>query len=204
MHVKVRHVIEHAGGPGTVWKSDVQEVGTTHIPEPEGGTRIGCHAGDLDIAELDIAYMTQIEMLRRQRTKAGRLGVVIRPFGRFQPRHLSVATAPVQEAAIADLDILNGMTGNTTDDRGHLISGSIAGDIADQYSLEPADRDPAGSTHARAQAQENRCVANVSHGNSDHCDVFHDAAIDGLQREASAALEDAVGDGDVAEPTIRL
>src|SRR5262245_4593860 len=121
MHVKVRHVIEHAGGPSTAGKSDVQQLGATHTAEPERGTRVGSHAGNLDMAKLNIAHMTQIKMLRRQRTEVGRLGIVIRPFGWLQRSHFGGAATPVQEAAVADLDILYGMAGDAADDRGHAV-----------------------------------------------------------------------------------
>ena len=50
-----------AGRTVAAGKSDVQEVGATHIAEPERGTRVGRHAGDLDRAKLNIAHMPQIE-----------------------------------------------------------------------------------------------------------------------------------------------
>src|ERR1700726_917449 len=80
----------------------------------------------------------------------------------------------------------------------------MAGDVADQHSFERADRDLPGAAHARAETQENRRVANVAHCKPDHGDVFHDPAVYRLQREPAAALEDAVGDGNVPESAIRL
>src|SRR5579872_3372794 len=80
----------------------------------------------------------------------------------------------------------------------------MTGDIADQHPPERTDGAVRGATHARAEAQENRRVADVAHGNPDDCDVFDDSAIYSLQREAAAALEDAIRDGDVSESTVRL
>src|SRR5262249_61722580 len=80
----------------------------------------------------------------------------------------------------------------------------MTGDVADQHPFKRTDRDLRGATHARAQAQENRRVADVAHGHADHRNVFHDSAIHRLQREAAAALEDAVSDGNVPESAIRL
>src|SRR5262249_24603170 len=80
----------------------------------------------------------------------------------------------------------------------------MTGDVADQHPFERSDRALRGAAHARAQAQENRCVTYVAHSNPNHRDVFHDAAIHGLQRESAAALEDAVSDGNVPESTVRL
>src|SRR5215471_17228241 len=80
----------------------------------------------------------------------------------------------------------------------------MTGDVADQYPFERTDRELRGSAHARAQAQENRRVTDVAHGNPDHRDVFHDSTIHGFKREAAAALEDAVSDGNVLESTVRF
>src|SRR5215475_4482490 len=80
----------------------------------------------------------------------------------------------------------------------------MTGDVADQYPFERPDREPGGAAHARAQAQENRRIADVAHGDPDHRDVFHDPAIHRLQRQAAAALEDAVSDGNVFESTVRF
>src|SRR5882724_5326978 len=62
-HAEVGHVIEYAGRLGAAGKLDVQQISAAHIAEPERGARIGSRAGDLHIAELDIARVTQIEML---------------------------------------------------------------------------------------------------------------------------------------------
>src|SRR6266481_7706083 len=80
----------------------------------------------------------------------------------------------------------------------------MTGDVADQHPFKRTDRELLRPTHACAQAQEDRRVTDVAHGNPDHRDVFHDAAIHSLQREAAAALEDAVSDGNVPESAIRL
>ena len=58
--------------------------------------------------------------------------------------------------------------------------------------------------HAAAQAEEDRRVGAVAHGDAGKGDVFQQCAVDAFQREASAAIEDAVGDGDVLEAAIRF
>src|SRR5215471_2438203 len=77
-------------------------------------------------------------------------------------------------------------------------------DVADQHPFERPDRLRRGAAHARPQAQENRRVTDIAHGNPDHRNVFYYSAINGLQRKAAAAFEDTVGDGNVPESTIRL
>src|SRR5262245_11781905 len=121
MHVEPRDIVEQAGRPGTAGEPDVQELGATHIPEPEGGTCIGSHAGYLDIAELDIAHMAKVEMLCRQGTEQDRLGILFGPFDRLQRGHFGRAAAFVQEGAIADLDILNGRAWAATAARLRLV-----------------------------------------------------------------------------------
>src|SRR5258708_6360384 len=118
-HAEVGHVIEHAGRPGSAGKLDVQEIGATYVAEPEGGTRIGSHAGELDIVELDIAHVTHIDMLCRQWTEPCRLGIVIRSFGRLQRGHFGRAAAPVQEGTVAYLDIFQGIAPDAPDGRAH-------------------------------------------------------------------------------------
>src|SRR6266496_3452654 len=80
----------------------------------------------------------------------------------------------------------------------------MAGDVADQHPFEPADRNLPGAAHARAKAQENRRVADVAHGEPRHRNVLHGSTVDGLQRKAAAALEDAVGDCNVPEAAVRF
>ena len=47
-------------------------------------------------------------------------------------------------------------------------------------------------------------VDDVAHGDVGDGDVFEQCAVDRLEREALAAFEDAVGDGDVAEAAVGL
>ena len=44
--------------------------------------------------------------------------------------------------------------------------------------------------------------SNAAHGDAGKGDVFNDGAVDGFKRKALALFEDAIGDGDVLEPTV--
>src|SRR5438132_727547 len=98
----------------------------------------------------------------------------------------------LQEIAVADLDVFDRVAGNAADDGGHVVERRIAGDVADEDPLQPADWDLLGAAHARAETEEHRRVADVAHAEAGDGDVLEDTAIHRLQREAAAPLENAI------------
>ncbi len=88
----------------------------------------------------------------------------------------------------------------------HDAHGSVeALEIADEDALERTDLGCVfGAAQARAEAHEDRAAGEVAHGGVGDGDVLEQGAVDGFERVAVAALEDAVGDGDVDEAAVRF
>ena len=81
--------------------------------------------------------------------------------------------------------------------------GVVADQIVDDDALERADlRGFLGAAQARSQTQEERGADDVAHGDVGDGDVFAECAVFAFEREAHAAVEDAVGDGDVLEAAV--
>ena len=55
---------------------------------------------------------------------------------------------------------------------------------------------------SRAPRRRKNGARDIAHGDAGEGDVFNDGAVDGFKREALAAFEDAVGDGDVLEAAV--
>ena len=86
---------------------DAKKVGTIDIAEPERRPCIRGQGGEFDTAEFDIARVPDVEVLRRQRTEAGRLRIFSRPLDRLQRGRLCGPAAFVDEEALGDLDVLD-------------------------------------------------------------------------------------------------
>ncbi len=65
--------------------------------------------------------------------------------------------------------------------------------------MQRADRHSVRCAHAGAQANVNRRIGDIAHGDVADADVREFGAIHGLEREAAGVVKDAVGDRDVAE-----
>ena len=86
-----------------------------------------------------------------------------------------------------------GVTGNAA--RGSSLAHGrvVALEVADEDALEGADFGGVfGAAEARAEAHEERAAAEIAHGGVGDGDVFKQCAVDGFERVAQAALEDAV------------
>ncbi len=105
---------------------------------------------------------------------------------------------------IFEFHVFDRMTGNSRNDGADAGSGVRTNQITNQNSAKRANGDARGPAHARTQAHEDRCGHNVAHRDVGDHDVFQQRAVDGLKREAKAAVEDAIGNGDVTEAAIRF
>src|SRR5690348_133262 len=104
---------------------------------------------------------------------------------------------------VSDLDVLNRVVGYSGDDRGKQRR-IVARDVADDHPFERADRNTRRSAHPAAEAQEQRAIIGASHRDAGDRDVLAESTVDAFESNATALIEDAVGDGDVLETTVRL
>ena len=77
-------------------------------------------------------------------------------------------------------------------------------DVADLDAARRADLDGRWPTEARAEADVDRSVGDVAHGEIRDGDVFHEPSVHFLEREAAAIFKHAVRDREVAEAAVGL
>jgi len=103
---------------------------------------------------------------------------------------------------VGELDVFDEMAGDASED-GSLAGRVVALEVADEDALEGSDLGGFfGTAKTAAETQEERATDEIAHGGVGDGDVFKQSAIHALERVAVAALEDAVGDGDVDEATV--
>ena len=107
--------------------------------------------------------------------------------------------AAIEDADVAQLHVLDIVPRNAADDRPVARIGIVHHHVGDAHAADGADGRAFGRAHAAAEADEDRRVRNLAHGDVGDGDVFDVRAVHGLQRQPARAVEDDVGDGDVAE-----
>ncbi len=106
---------------------------------------------------------------------------------------------------VRELDVLDGVAGDAADDRAEARFGVVADDVVYEDAAESSYLCAFfGAAQTGAEAEEERCCADVAHGDVGDGDVFAEGAVLALEGEAVAAVEDAVGDGNVFEAAIGL
>ena len=82
--------------------------------------------------------------------------------------------------------------------------GIAADDISNGHSSQSAHRTLGGTAHAGAETQKQRSVRAAVHGDTGKCDPSNQCAIRAFNRKPFAAIENAVGDRNVLETSIRF
>src|SRR5215813_8101974 len=77
-------------------------------------------------------------------------------------------------------------------------------DVADDHSPQSSDRNTLGTAHAVAEPDEDRPIDDIAHADVRNRYILEHGAIDCLQSKSSAAIEDAVCDGDPLKAAIRF
>jgi len=115
------------------------------------------------------------------------------------------AAAFVLLVDVGELDVLDGVAGDAAKDGAEAGFGVVADDVVDENAAKGSDFCGVfGAAQTGAKAEEERRGADVAHGDVGNGDVFAEGAVFALEGEAVAAVEDAVGDGDVFEATVGL
>jgi len=151
----------------------------------------------------NVLDMTQEHSLRWQRTKEAWLRVLPLLLRRSDVCHRRSA-ALLYHQYIADGDVLDRRARYTGDDRRHVVCRCITDDVADDHPLERAHAGSGRRSQACAEAQKERLIADVTHGDAREGDVLDGPAVHALERKAATTLEDAVNDGDVFEAAVRF
>ena len=147
--------------------------------------------------------------MRGQRAKHSRLGILVLILGNLDLHLVGGASSDVLDIDIRDLEVFNGVAGNASDVGAVAGGGVVTGDVGEKDAAQRADDGALvaralGPAQARAEAKEDRAADNVAHGDVGDGDVFQQRAVDRFESESLAALEDAVGDGDVLESAVGL
>src|SRR5690348_14563685 len=148
--------------------------------------------------------MANEKSVRRHGTKHVRLGILTFEFRRLQVRHRARAASSLVEINITDLEVFNGVAGNTADDGSEPRIGVVADDVAQNNSPHLPHRPSLRPAHPAAQAQKYGRLKDVAHGDAAENNFLQQGAVHALQGNAIAAFKNAVGNGDVFEAAVRF
>ncbi len=184
--------------------ADVSEIRAVHVIQNERRPKIVFHRANLDISHLDVLRVPNEKSVRRHRAEHTWLGI-----GVFFLRHLDVrgffgAAALMKYVNIAQDHIFDLMAGDAADDRAESRGGIRTHDIADEHASQRAHLGAFGTAHAGAQPQKDRRAGDVAHGYVADGNVLEQRAVHGLKRQPLAAVEYAIGNGDVLESAVRF
>ena len=93
---------------------------------------------------------------------------------------------------------------NSADDGRIFGGGAITGEVREDDTAQDARRKTFGTSHAGAETKEDGGVNGAAQDEIGDGDVFDECAVDGLERKATATIEDAVRDGDRSESAVRF
>src|SRR5664279_120455 len=96
------------------------------------------------------------------------------------------------------------MSRKAADNRTVPWIGVVDDHVADADPLYGAYRRAVGGAHAAAQANKDRRIRHISHGDVRDRDVLDVGPVDALQRQSTGSIEHYVGDRDVAEIAFRF
>lgn len=118
-----------------------EEICAFDIVNHERASFVGGLVGDFHVAEFQIPRMLDVKTVRR---KLGAEHVRIRAFvfvfRWLEGGHFLGGTAAVLEIQVADLDVLNGVSGNAAQNRRQMSSGVVAHDVAQDDAMQRAKR----------------------------------------------------------------
>ena len=173
--------------------------------EVERRARVGGYRLDLGVAHFQVLHVAEKEALRGSRAEHARLGILGLVLGHLNLGRIRGRAADVLHIDVRELDVFDEVAGDSAEDRAVARGGVEGVDVVDEDAAQGAHLGgffrPA---QARAEAQEDGAVVDIAHGEVGHRDVFQQGAVDGFERQASAALEDAVGDGDIDKSAVGL
>src|SRR5258708_3956883 len=142
--------------------------------------------------------MANVEAVRRHRSKTVRVGIDVLQFRWLNGCTFLSASALMQHHNVAELYVFDVVTRNSGDDC-RLAGGTVGDDdITNQYAAQLSHRSSLGTTHSASQAQKERNVDEVPHGDVGDGDVLHNCAVYALAGNSPAILNHAVADGHVA------
>jgi len=174
------------------------------IVRDEERAAVGFGVVEVDIAERYAACVADKHALGGNRAEHPRLGVGLLLLGRHSQAILLAITALVVDVDVVQRYILDQRARNTADDRRIARVGIEDIDMADAHALHHTHGRTLGAAQTCTQAQEDRRIDNIAHRDIADHDILQMTAIDRLQGQATATLEDAVRDGDVLESATRL
>src|SRR5581483_1157257 len=175
------------------------EFSPFHVVQHERWPQIFFHGAHLYIGEFDTFDVTDKKSVGRHVAVTVGLGVLFLFFRWIDGSLLFGAAALIVDANIAQLHIFNIVSGNSHDQRAILGIGVVDHDVADVDAVQRADGNTIGRTHAGAQANINRSVGNITHGDVADTNVGEFCAIDRFERQPAGVIKDTVGNRDVPE-----
>lgn len=124
--------------------------------EDEGGTRVRCHGLNIDVAHLEALDVADEEAVSWDGSEHIGLGIGILALGGRNRGVGGRASAAMLDVDVAQLDLFDGMIGNSADDRPESRYRIRANNVADQHASQPPNLRAAGPAHPAAKPQKNR------------------------------------------------
>src|SRR6185436_18427891 len=181
VHVHAFDVLQPDGGPG-LRRGELEirpaQVETDDVPGEEG---IGWHPAEHVRLRVILFLLLRIEIC-----------VGVRPAAR------------VLDADATEPQVFDGIAGNAADQNPVRPADARRHDVADADAANHPRRRLARGARAVAAADEDRRVGDAAHRQVRDGDVLDRAAVNALDGEAAAVVEQAVRDGDVAEAAAAL
>src|SRR5689334_20273157 len=182
---------------------DTEEIGSAHILEHERRTGVIMLRQDLHVAHLDSFCVANIKTMGRHISESPWLRISLPLLlGWLKRRLRRSAAAAVLNQDIAQLQVLNWMSGKASKQTRNVRCGVGTDDVADDHSPQSSDRNSFGTSHAVAETDEDWTIDHVAHADVCDRDIFKKCAVDCLQSETPAAIKDTVCDRDSLEPAI--
>src|ERR1035437_6177889 len=225
---EILHVEQHKGrDPGCLLRLDMLKVRRLHAIQYECRPPVFLQESDFHVVQFDSLGMADEEAISRQHAEHRGLGILLFPLRRgvgFARRHpargpeeesihqirrlpghlIQCQTAPVQDADIAQLHVLDVVPRNAAENRTVPWIGVVHHDVRDVHPADRPDRGAFRRPHPAAQPQEDRGIGNFPPGDVRNRDVFDVRAIHALERETARAVEDYVRDRNVPEIAFRF
>src|SRR5579884_1575411 len=174
-------------------------VQSLHVRANQSGTEVvGLETGG-DVGQLQIFDVPGIEAVGGHRADVARFGITRSQFRRHTGGIPGRAATATDEADVVQPHAVNRLVRQAGDfDSGHRTD-AVHDNVGNENVPHPAGRGQVGRAVAFTGGEVNAVSGRVHHGQVVDGDVFHEAAVHFLERQATTSAKGAVGDGAIAK-----